>query len=196
MKQDIPHISLPGTALKGHGKGKYRGVRQETFITPEAKTVLIEYREWFSKTFRYVWQIDDPVFLTIKGGLEPMQEFAITVLHIADRAEVKFSIHDGRRIVQTALENKGCPNNWIKKIKGRKCSGEESPYSRPAIEQLREMYRRALPELEFLGAGFKGADEWTSEEKEQVRLLLRAASAGALTIDKEKLAGMKKDSNQ
>ena len=52
--------------------------------------------------------------------------------------------------MQTALESVGCPGNWIKKIKGRKCSGEEAPYSKPAIEQLRKKYAEALPELEFL----------------------------------------------
>jgi hypothetical protein len=29
-------------------------------------------------------------------------------------------------------------------------AGEEAPYSKPAIVQLREKYREALPELEFL----------------------------------------------
>ena len=53
------------------------------------------------------------------------------------RANANFTFHDGRRIVQTALENSGCPINWIKKIKGRKVIGEEAPYSKPLIEQLR-----------------------------------------------------------
>jgi hypothetical protein len=69
---------------------------------------------------------------------------------LQERAKVDFTLHDGRRIVQTALENAGCPNNWIKKVKGRKCSGEEAPYSKPNIEQLRQKYREALPDLEFL----------------------------------------------
>jgi hypothetical protein len=44
----------------------------------------------------------------------------------------------------------GTCENWIRKIKGRKIRGEEQPYSKPAIEQLRAKYREALPELEFL----------------------------------------------
>jgi hypothetical protein len=44
--QEIPHISLPSDLVKGHGKGKYRGVRQKTFITPAAKKILIEYKQW------------------------------------------------------------------------------------------------------------------------------------------------------
>ncbi|MDH5451190.1 MAG: hypothetical protein OEX77_09920, partial [Candidatus Bathyarchaeota archaeon] len=35
--KDVPHISLPPELIKGHGRGKYKGVRQETFLTPEAK---------------------------------------------------------------------------------------------------------------------------------------------------------------
>jgi hypothetical protein len=51
--QEIRHISVPSDLLKGHGKGKYRRVRQETFLTPEAKAVFNKYREWFSKIFKH-----------------------------------------------------------------------------------------------------------------------------------------------
>ncbi len=153
QNQEIPHISLPSDLVKGHGKGKYRGVRQETFITPEAKKILVEYREWMKTTFGHKWTEDDHVFLSVKRNIgEPLTQRMIakkaTVLQ--QRANVDFTLHDGRRIVQTALENAGCPNNWIKKVKGRKCSGEEAPYSKPNIEQLRQKYREALPDLEFL----------------------------------------------
>ena len=152
LTQEIPHISVPSDLIKGHGKGKYRGVRQETFLTPEAKAQLIVYREEVERNFNHKWTEDDYVFLVSEGNLRPLgyQAIRILVQRIAKRAGVGFSIHDGRRIVQTALESVGCPNNWIKKVKGRKCSGEESPYSKPNIEQLRQKYREALPELEFL----------------------------------------------
>jgi uncharacterized coiled-coil protein SlyX len=151
--QEIPHISVPSDLLKGHGKGKYRGTRQETFITPETKKILIEYRAWMEKTFNHKWTEDDHVFLSVKRNIgEPLTQRMLskkaTVLQ--QRATVDFTLHDGRRIVQTALENAGCPNNWIKKVKGRKCSGEEAPYSKPLIEQLREKYQAALIDLEFL----------------------------------------------
>ena len=153
QNQEIPHISVPSDLLKGHGKGKYRGTRQETFITPETKKILIEYRAWMEKTFNHKWTEDDHVFLSVKRNIgEPLTQRMLskkaTVLQ--QRATVDFTLHDGRRIVQTALENAGCPNNWIKKVKGRKCSGEEAPYSKPLIEQLREKYQAALIDLEFL----------------------------------------------
>jgi hypothetical protein len=153
INQEIPNISLPSELLKGHGKGKYRGVQQETFITPEAKTVLLDYRNWFAKVFNYQWNDDDYVFLQVRHHIgEPLVRIMIakTFAKISLRSGVTWKTHDGRRIVQTALESVGCPNNWIKKVKGRKCSGEEAPYSKPAIEQLRSKYREAIPQLEFL----------------------------------------------
>lgn len=153
QNQEIPHISLPSDLVKGHGKGKYRGVRQETFITPEAKKILIEYRQWMETTFGHKWTEDDHVFLSIKRNIgAPLAQmmFSKKATVLQQRANVDFTLHDGRRIVQTALENAGCPNNWIKKVKGRKCSGEEAPYSKPNIEQLRQKYHEALPDLEFL----------------------------------------------
>ena len=153
INQETPHISIPSDLLKGHGKGKYRGVRQETFLTPEAKRILVDYREWFSRTFGHKWTDDDYVFLEVKKDVgQPLEYLMIAkvMVKLSKRSGVKFSVHDGRRIVQTALESVNTSNNWIKKVKGRKVSGEESPYSKPNIEQLRGKYREALPELEFL----------------------------------------------
>ena len=155
--------------MKGHGKGKYRGVRQETFITNEAKKVLIEYRAWMEKTFNHKWSNEDYVFLSIKRNIsEPlsMRMIAKKATVLEQRANVNFTFHDGRRIVQTALENAGCSINWIKKIKGRKVSGEEAPYSHPLIEQLRAKYKDALPDLEFLSEGVRVVDETKLNELE------------------------------
>jgi hypothetical protein len=171
--QDVPHISIPSELLKGHGKGKYRGVRQTTFITPEAKQALIDYRKWFSKTFGHVWLEDDHVFLSIRDNVgDPltMNGLCRTIGLLVERSGVKFGIHDGRRIVETALENVSTPRNWIQKIKGRKVRGEDSPYSKPAIEQLRKKYRKALPALEFLNVVSEEAMESMIEKRVKVRL--------------------------
>jgi hypothetical protein len=160
--QECPHISLPSDLLKGHGMGKYRGIRQETFITNESKKVVIEYRAWIERTFNHKWSNDDYVFLSVKRNIsEPLsyRMIAKKATILEQRANVSFTFHDGRRIVQTALENAGCPINWIKKIKGRKVSSEEAPYSKPLIEQLRAKYKEALPDLEFLSEGIRVVDE-------------------------------------
>lgn len=149
--QEIPHISIPGELLKGHNKGKYRGIRQETFITPETKRELIKYRDYMTKRHGVLWNDDKHVFLSVEGPCKPLAYQAVgnAILRVSKTAQVPFGAHDGRRIVETALENVSTPRNWIQKIKGRKVRGEDSPYSKPAIEQLRAKYREALPELEF-----------------------------------------------
>jgi hypothetical protein len=58
-------------------------------------------------------------------------------------------LHDGRRWVNTALEQIAISENWARKIRGRKVRGEEAPYSQPAINQLREKFREAVPLLQF-----------------------------------------------
>jgi hypothetical protein len=160
LQQDVPCIQIPSALIKGHGKGKYKGVKQVSFLTPEAKRVFREYRDWYSKTFNHVWREDDYVFLIVRAKVRgevreehvPLDKDGISsaLIRISERAGVDFSSHDGRRIVQTALENHGVSPQWIRKIKGRKVKGEESPYSKPAIEQLRAKYREALPDLQFL----------------------------------------------
>jgi hypothetical protein len=153
QNQEVPHISIPSEILKGKGKGKYRGTRQETFLTPEAKKIIIDYRSWYSENFGRQWTINDYVLLQTKRNVgKPLSRSMIAkaMLKMSKRSGVAWSSHDGRRILQTALESVGTPNNWIKKIKGRKVSGEDAPYSRPAIEQLRQKYHEALSELEFL----------------------------------------------
>lgn len=190
MRQDIPHISIDGEFLKGHGKGKYRGTRQETFVTPECKKVIVEYREWYSKTFNYVWRKDDYVFLDIRQNISKrLDRFGVVaaIKNIKDRTNVRFGIHDGRRIVNTALQNAECDPNWIQMAMGRKVPGNKNPYTKPNIEQLRSKYRKALPELEFLGVGFKSESdvEWTEQEKKEIRLMLKAFATGnAQLVDK------------
>jgi uncharacterized coiled-coil protein SlyX len=198
LQQEIPHISVPSDLLKGHGKGKYRGVRQETFLTPEAKAVFIKYRDWFSKTFKHQWTKDDFVFLSTKRNIgEPLTRLILAhrMARLSERSGVPWSIHDGRRIVQTALESVGTSSNWIKKIKGRKCSGEESPYSKPNVEQLREKYREALPELEFLSesnVNLKRLEEMEQKitEKDQVIEVL-AKNGAELKAKVEQIEGSK-----
>jgi hypothetical protein len=173
QNQEVPHISIPSELLKGKGKGKYRGTRQETFLTPEAKNILIEYRKWFTDTFGKQWTRDDYVLLQTKRNVgRPLSRSMIAkaMLKMAKRSGVSWSSHDGRRIVQTALESVSCPNNWIKKVKGRKVSGEEAPYSRPAIEKLREKYQAALPELEFLSTVDQNAIERAEADIDELKL--------------------------
>jgi hypothetical protein len=150
-RQETPHISLDAEKIKGHGRGKYRGVRQETFLTPEAKRDLAEYKEHLERVKRLEIKPEDHIWITVESPFSPLKYHAFTSLHVAlsKRSGVPFSWHDARRYVETALEETKINPNWARKIRGRKVRGEEAPYSRPAVEELRRAYREAIPLLQF-----------------------------------------------
>ncbi|MGD0496155.1 MAG: hypothetical protein ABSB28_08965 [Candidatus Bathyarchaeia archaeon] len=72
-----------------------------------------------------------------------------TIIRLSDEAGVPFTLHDGRRWVNTALEQIGISTNWARKIRGRKAKERKAPTVRPNIEQLRAKFREAVPFLEF-----------------------------------------------
>jgi len=150
--REVPHISVPDTLLKGHGVGRWKGVQQETFLTPEAKRELLYYRGWMEKLRGEKFSRDDFVYVSLHKPYGQLNRSTMGAVHqrISKRLPFVFSWHDGRRYVQTALEEAGLSHNWIQKIKGRKVRGEDNPYSLPEIDKLREAYRRALPNLCFL----------------------------------------------
>ena len=104
---------------------------------------------------------------------------------LTERLSFSFSWHDGRRYVQTALEEAGWSHNWIQKVKGRKIRGEDNPYSLPEIEKLREAYKHALPNLCFLDVEAMVA----KKEMDSVKLIVGEQSLREreLTLRIEKL---------
>ena len=153
-KVELPCISLPAEILKGHGRGKYKGVKQITFLTPEAKRDLINYKEWLERQMSASGRKltpEDHIFLETYAPYTPVSYGGLgsQMWFLSKRAGVPFSWHDARRWVNTALEQIGISLNWAHKIRGRKVKGEEAPYSQPAVEQLREKFREAVPLLEF-----------------------------------------------
>jgi site-specific recombinase XerD len=148
---DIPHIALTSAEIKGKGKGKYEGVQQVTFLTPYARKALLAYREWRERKEKKQLTPESYMFVTVT---EPYTKLTIgNVSRIFKQRSkdtgIKFSPHDLRRFVQTALETARLQPNWIKKILRHKVAGEENPYSQPKIEELREAYRTALPYLDL-----------------------------------------------
>jgi hypothetical protein len=180
QKRDIPHISIESELLKGHGRGKYAGVRQETFLTPEAKRDLIEYKEWIEKKMGRTFTKEDNIYIEVKEPFRPLSYDRIGGVfdEMADRAGVPFSPHDARRYVQTGLEEARIPSNWARKIRGRKVRGEEAPYSKPEIDKLRRFYRNdGVPNLQFVTV------EAISEEDRRIQA----------TFDNLRLAGFSED---
>jgi hypothetical protein len=149
--EDVPCIKIEPELLKGHGKGRYKGVQQITFLTPEAKRELMNYKQWIEdKLERKVTQ-EEHIWLQTYRPYNPLSYEMVgnVVGLLSDRTKVSFTLHDGRRWINTALEQIGISPNWARKIRGRKVKGEEAPYSQPAIEQLRAKFREAVPLLEF-----------------------------------------------
>lgn len=148
---ELPCINIPDKLLKGHGIGKYKDVRQITFLTPEAKRDLIIYKEWIETKISRKLTNEDNIFLSTfqpYGGIR-YSRLGNLIWKLSRKAGVRFSWHDARRYVNTALEEVRIPVNWARKIRGRKVKKEEAPYSLPVIKQLRAKFKEAVPLLEF-----------------------------------------------
>lgn len=151
--KDLPSINIAAEFLKGHGRGRYAGVRQVTFLTHEAKRDLLNYKAWMESPQKLGRKLtlSDHIWLETCKPFRPLSYdgFGILIHALSRNAGVPFSWHDARRWVNTALEQIAISQNWAKKIRGRKLKGEENPYSQPAINQLRDKFREAVPLLEF-----------------------------------------------
>lgn len=149
--QEIPCLNIPPEKIKGHGIGRYKGVRQITFLTPEAKAALIEYRNWIERRLNVKLKPSDNIWLDVRGSYKSLEydSFSTVISRLSRESGVAFSWHDARRWVETAIEQIAISPNWAKKIRGRKVKGEEAPYSQPNIEQLRAKYKEAVTILEF-----------------------------------------------
>jgi hypothetical protein len=174
---ELPCVSVPAELLKGHGVGRYKGVQQTTFLTPEAKRDLQTYKQWIEKRLGRKLTPDDHIFLAAQKPYQPLRygHLGKLIWDLSREAGVPFSWHDARRYVNTAMESVQMSPNWARKIRGRKVRGEEAPYSRPAIEQLREKFREAVPLLEF-----------TSEKPTVTKETLREEITKALEEEKLK----------
>jgi len=148
---DLPCLNISSEKLKGHGVGRYRGVRQVSFLSGEAKRALIDYKEWCEKRLGRKVRPEDNIWLDNIAPYKPLEydSFSTLILRLSKEAGVKFTWHDARRWVTTCLESVGISPNWNRVLRGRKVAGSENPYSRPAIDQLRAKFREAIPTLEF-----------------------------------------------
>jgi len=175
QNRDVPHISVESKLIKGHGRGRYKGVRQETFITPEAKRDLLDWKEWCEKRMGRVLTKEDEIYRETYSPYEPLKyrRLGNIIWELEREAGVDFSLHDARRYVQTALEEAGIPESWARKIRGRKVTGSVAPYSKPEIEKLRAAYRKALPYLMFIE---KPVISMNLEEQKKAAIRMLAAA--------------------
>lgn len=192
-KEEIPHIALPDIIIKGHGRGKYQGVEQHTFVTPEAKRDLADYKDYLERVKGVKITPQTNMWIQINAPFEPLgyDAFSKIAEALSQRSGVAFGWHDARRYVETALEEIKINPNWARKIRGRKVKGEEAPYSRPAIEQLRAAYKEAVPLLEFTQPTQITELQKRQEEEREIQNLIN--SAKLLGIPEEEIQVLLKE---
>jgi len=162
------HVRLTALELKG----KYSEVEQHCFLTPETVNLILEYKTFREKRGEKVGP-ESSLFTRdrkdTKGKYRPLTRRAIiyVVTDASSRIGKAYSPHDFRRFTQTAFERAQILPNWTRKLLGRKIRGEESPYSRPKIDDLREAFKKAIP---YLTRGEVSADRVKNLEDELTRL--------------------------
>ena len=149
---ETPFINLPPEIIKGHGRGRYKGVRQITFLTPESKKDLIAWKEWIEQRLNRKVAKDDEVYREIHVPYKSLsyRRLGNIVWELSRNSGVPFGLHDARRFVEDGLESANIHPNRCKVIRGRKVPNSERAYSRPGIEELRAEYRKAIPFLVFI----------------------------------------------
>jgi len=139
------YVFVDSARLKGKG---YRGtVEQHCFMTAHASEVLLKYAEWYRSKRELT--LESPLFIS-RGANQHSRSFqrmGKMALWKAVTSLGSYSPHDLRRFNQTQLEAARVNPNWIKKMQGKKLRGEDNPYSRPKIEQMRHMFHIAEPFL-------------------------------------------------
>jgi len=191
--KDVPCIKIPPKLLKGHGLGRHKDVQQITFLTPEAKRALIDYKDWQEKRLGRGVKPEEHIWLDLRAPYTPLAYDALSSImtRLSKETGVGFTLHDGRRWVTTCLEQTSINPNWIRKIRGRKIKGEENPYSQPNVEALRAKFREAASLLEFTSET-SGAVEDRLKDLEKFKASLTpeqketAARAGIMRFARKK----------
>lgn len=141
-------------------KAKRRPSHYRSFLGKEALEALNVYLEMRRKgeVFRGAEPEEltpsSPVFREIaRGAIRPITSVAISKVigRLAKRAGFSnLTAHSLRRSFQTILESSGVSPNWIKLMMGHTLPGVEGAYSKPSVEQLREAYIKAEPNLSII----------------------------------------------
>jgi site-specific recombinase XerD len=154
--KDVPYSMLiEAERLKGSGKGKYKGIKQVGFLHSLASQKLEAYKKELERK-GYVISENDPIFIAYRKErkIKGMSTFSIegnfgkaSLRAWHDLEKKRFSPHDFRSFVQTALENAGVNSNIIAPLLGHKPKGIDFHYSEHDIEDLMLKYKTALPYL-------------------------------------------------
>jgi hypothetical protein len=153
---EVPfYLLIEAERLKGAGHGKYKGLKQITFVHSLAFEKLLNC-EVEAKRKGYVLNDDSPLFIAYnqKGKVKPLgvpainvvfNEASLTAWH--DLEVKRFSPQDFRDFVQSSLESSGVNPNIISPVMAHKIKGIDKHYSTHEILEHKEKYKTALPYL-------------------------------------------------
>jgi len=154
--KEVPYyLKIEGGRLKGAGKGKYKGTKQIAFLHRKAVEKLKSYRLEARKR-GYHLSNDAPIFISYRqqGKVKPLSAYSIEGVFAdasfaawRDLEQKRFSPHDLRDYVQSALENAGININIIRPILAHKPKGIDKHYSEHDIKDFLEKFKKALPYL-------------------------------------------------
>lgn len=169
--EDIPYyVELKPEQLKGKGRGKYRGVRQITFVHWYAREKLNEYRRWLHKWKRYIYdsqrrpikkfeiEIADgtPLFVSMHlrdGKLRPLdpnsfyRRLTDAIILSKGNGVEKTTPHDFRRFVESSLTKTNTNQKLIDLICAHKPKRRDIAYVHADWKELLLVYKKALPYL-------------------------------------------------
>jgi len=171
-------------------KGRYPENQQICFLTPQTVELLLEYKSELEARLRRPVKRDDLIFVSdhsVKGEEGVFQPIGVKGAAYIVRGAARhigkdYSPHDLRRFAQTAFERARIQPNWVRKLLGRKIRGEEDPYSRPKIDDLRQEFARAIPLISQTKTV-----EATSAEVEKLRAEVAALQQYKKIVDELKV---------
>ncbi len=154
---EVPYMILMESArLKGAGKGRYKGVKQVSFIHAYAAAKLEKYKQELKERDITINE-NMPVFVTythnmyaLKGDpLKSLMNLFIVASLMAwrDLNAKRFSAHDMRDILQSALENARVNPNIVSILLAHKVKGVDKHYSSHDFNEFKEAFKSALPWL-------------------------------------------------
>lgn len=154
--KEVPYSFIIESArLKGSGHSKYKGLKHVGFLHSLAVKKLEAYKKELAHK-GYSVTPKSPIFVAYRkekkivawstNGIE--NQFGKASLKAWHDLETKrFSPHDFRDFVQSALENAGINSSMIAPFLGHKIHGIDSSYSQHTIDDLLIKFKTALPYL-------------------------------------------------